>query len=110
MKMLKPKAQAFINEPNHNKKKKSQTNDAKQICNGLINGLSSFPLKRTENKINPIKSKPEIIGTIILKTRSTFAFVIKKAVVTPQMRRSVPISIPHINLRLVIERTRQNTK
>ena len=110
MNKLKPKAQAFISEPNHNRKKKSQINDAKQICNGLINGLSSLPLKRRENKINPINNKPQAIGTIILKTNSTFALVIKNKVAAPQMRRSVPTSIPKINLRLVIERTRENTK
>ena len=110
MNKSKPNARAFINEPNHNKKKKSQTNDAKQICNGLINGLSSFPLKKMENKINPINNRPQAIGTMILNIKSTLAFVIKNAVAAPQITRSVPISIPSINFLLVIERTNENTK
>ena len=117
--VAKPNAQAFITLPNKTKTKKSQINEAKQMCKGLVRTLLSFGLMRLLKRIIPMKIAPEIEQTRALlsmvnsyvELKSVISFLVKTNIaITDHMTAKTIISIIDNALRFLIENTKEKTK
>ena len=70
-KVAKPKAHAFITEPNKTMINIQHINDAKQMCNGLMYGFSSGVFTNKEKRMTPMNITPKILGMRILLNNGT---------------------------------------